>query len=92
MSRPRTIGIAVDRVGEIVDELDDQLGQLVGGRRLAGEEESARRHLEIGVLAQPVVKHHDAQRVQQLPLVFVDALDLAIEDACRGLPFDRWSA
>ena len=53
---------------------------MVGGRRLAGEEERARRHLEARVLPQPVVEHDHAQRVQQLPLVFVDALDLAVED------------
>ena len=36
-----------------------------------------------GVLAQPVIQHDDAKRVQQLPLVFVDALHLAIKDAVR---------
>ena len=59
------------------------LARLVGGRRLAGEEESSRRHVEIRIVPQPVVEHHDAERVQQLPLVFVDALDLTIEDAVR---------
>ena len=75
--------IAVDRAGKIVDELDDELGQLIGRRRFAGEEERPRRHLEAGILAQPVIEHDDAQRIQQLPLVFVDALDLAIEDRVR---------
>ena len=37
----------------------------------------------MGVLSQPVVEHDDAQRVQQLPFVFVNALDLAIEDVVR---------
>ena len=37
----------------------------------------------LGILAQAVVEHDDAQRVEQLPLVFVDALDLAIEDRFR---------
>ena len=83
MSRPRIGRIAIDGAGEIVDELDDDLGELIGGRRLAGKKESARRHLELRVLAQPIVEHHDAQRVEQLALVFVDALDLAIEDAVR---------
>ena len=71
------------RAGQVVEELDDELGQLVGGRRLAGEEERARRHLEVRVLPQPVVEHDDAQRVQELPLVLVDALDLAVEDRIR---------
>ena len=65
---------------EVVDELDDELGEVVGGRGLAGEEERARRHVEFGILAQPVVEHDDVQRVQELPLVFVDALDLRVED------------
>ena len=55
----------------------------VGGRRLAGEEERPRRHFEVRVLAQPVVEHDDVQRVQQLPLVLVNALDLAVEDRVR---------
>ena len=83
MRRPRIGGIAVDGAGQVVDELDDELGQVVGRRRLAGEEERPRRHLEVRILAQPVVEHHDAQRIEQLPLVFVDALDLAIEDGVR---------
>ena len=32
------------------------------------------------VLAQAVVEHDDVERVQELPLVFVDALDLRVED------------
>ena len=36
--------------------------------------------VERRVLAQPVVEHDDVQRVEQLPLVLVDALDLAVED------------
>src|SRR5262245_14335172 len=73
--------VAVDSTGQVVDELDDDLGQLVSGGCLAGEKESPRRHVKLGVLPQPIVEYHDAERVQQLPLVFMDALDLAIEDA-----------
>ena len=32
------------------------------------------------VLAQAIVEHDDVQRVQQLPFVFVDALDLRVEN------------
>ena len=71
------------RLSQIVDELDDDLRQLIGGRRLAGEEEGARGHVEVRVLAQPVIENDDPQRVEQLPLVFVNALDLAIEDRVR---------
>src|SRR5262249_36048245 len=47
------------------------------------EKESPRRHIKLWVLPQPIVEHHNAQRVEELPLVFVDALNLAIEDAIR---------
>ena len=53
---------------------------MVGRCRLAGEEKDPRRHFEIRVFAQSIVEYHDAQRVQQLSLIFVDTLDLTIED------------
>src|SRR4051794_4609277 len=40
-------------------------------------------HFEGRVLAQPVVKHDDSQGIQELPLIFMDALDLAIENRLR---------
>ena len=87
-SRPRTAGSPSMVAGQVIDELDDQLGEMIGGRGLAGEEERPRRHLQVRVLPQPVVEHHDAQGVEKLPFVFMDALDLAIEDGVRihGLP------
>jgi hypothetical protein len=66
-----------------VDELDDQFGEPIGWRGLSGEEERPRRHFEAGLIAQPIVQHNDAQGVQQLALVFVDALDLAVEHVGR---------
>ena len=75
--------VAIDRAGQIVDEFDDQLGQAIGGRRLAGEEKRPRQHFETRVFPQPIVENDDAQRVQQLTLVFVNALDLAVEDGVR---------
>ena len=56
---------------------------MVSRRRLSGEHECPRRQLELGVLAQTVVKHDHPQRVEQLPLVFMDALDLTVEDGIR---------
>ena len=41
----------------------------------------SRRHIQIWIFPQPIVKHHDAERIEHLPLVFVNALDLRIEDA-----------
>ena len=75
-------GIGVDRRGD-VEELDDDLREPVGRRGLAREEKRPRGHVEVGVRAEAVVEDDDAERVEQLPLVFVDALDLAIEDRVR---------
>jgi len=73
--------IVIDGAGKIVDELDNHFSQVISGCRLASEEEGSWHYLEIGILAQPVIKDHDPERVQQLALVFVYALDLTIEDA-----------
>src|SRR6202023_1035789 len=45
--------------------------------------ERPRRHLKIRILSQPVVKHHDAERIEQLSLVFVNPFNLAIKDGVR---------
>ena len=57
-------------------------------RRYAGAALPAKKNVRgtnshIRVLAQPVVENDDVQRVQQLPLVFVDALHVAVEDRLR---------
>ena len=49
--------------------------------------------VELRVLAQAIVENDDPQRVEQLPLVLVNALDLAVEDRIRidddlGVPLD----
>ena len=56
---------------------------MIGGCCLAGEEISSRRHVEAGVFSQPIVENDDAQRIEKLPLVFVDALDLTVENGVR---------
>ena len=56
---------------------------MVGRRRLTREQERPRSHLKVRVLPHAIVEHDDPQRVQQLPLVFVDALDLAIKNCVR---------
>ena len=73
--------VGINEGGQIVDEFDDDFSQVVSGRGFAGEEENSRRRIHTWIFPQPVVKHHDAKRIEQLPLVFVDALDLAVENA-----------
>ena len=72
--------VGVNRIRQIADEFYDELGQAVGWCRLTSEEKCARHHLHIGIFAQPVISNHNPQCVQQLPLIFVDALDVAVED------------
>jgi len=48
--------IAIDGGGQVVDEFDDQLGEVVGRCRLACEEKRSRRRFVIGVLSQAVVE------------------------------------
>ena len=80
LSLPPDDRVDVDHGGDVVDQLDDQLGQGVGRRGLAGEEEGARRHVEPRVVAQAIVQDDDVKNIEQLALVFVDPLDLAVED------------
>src|ERR1700683_4996972 len=75
--------ISVYRLSQVVDELDDDFREIVGWRRLAGEEERARRDIETRILTQTLIDNNDPQSIEQLALIFVDALDLAIEDGVR---------
>ena len=76
-------GVVVDRLGDGVDQLDDQLGDEVAGCRLAAENESARSDLKVRVGLEPVVERDDVQRIEVLTLVFVYALDLNVEHPIR---------
>ena len=59
------------------------LARVVRRGRLPGEEERPGPDVETRIFPEPVVEDHDAQGVEQLPLVLVDALDLTVEDAVR---------
>jgi len=76
-------GVVVDDLADIVDELDDALGRHVAGGRLAGEDHRARHPVGRGVGQHGLVARHHLQHVEQLALVFVDALDLHVEQAGR---------
>jgi hypothetical protein len=72
--------IGVHRLGNGVDQLDDQLGQEITRRGLGAEDEGARRHVGLRIALQAQVKREDVQHVQGLPLVFMQALGLDIEE------------
>ena len=62
-----------------MDQVNDALGHGVGRRGLAGEDDAARRRIVGDAVNDGVVVGDDVQHVEQLPLVFVDALDLYVE-------------
>mmetsp|Transcript_21532 Transcript_21532/g.83660 ORF Transcript_21532/g.83660 Transcript_21532/m.83660 type:complete len:662 (+) Transcript_21532:1047-3032(+) len=59
----------------------DALGHLVGRGGLAGDDDRARHPARVRVVADGLVAADHVQQVQQLALVFVDALDLDVEQA-----------
>src|SRR5262249_35770995 len=71
--------IVVDRIGDGVDELDDELGHEIAGGGLAAEDEGARGNECFRVALETQVEGEDVQGVEVLALVFVDALDLNVE-------------
>ena len=72
--------VGVDHPRHVVGELYDQLGVVVGRRRLAGEELHPRGPVPLRVRADLVVERHRLDDVEELALVLVDALDLDVED------------
>jgi hypothetical protein len=73
--------VAVDDVRDGVDELDDELRHAVARGRLRAEEERARLPRLAALGAE--VERHDVERVEELALVLVQALDLHVEDRRR---------
>ena len=73
-------------------QLDDALGHLVPRRRLAPDDAQARHHLcplRGAHLLDQAVAVDDAQHVEQLALVLVDALDLDVKHGGR-VHLDTW--
>src|SRR5215831_1480329 len=50
------VGIMVYHITDRVDELDDQLGHEVSGSRFSAEDESTGRHVEVGIVLEPMVE------------------------------------
>ena len=72
-------GILIHRIGHIVDQLNDQLGHVVRRGRFAGEHDHTRHHIGLRITQDALVARDHVQEVEQLALVFVDALDLHIK-------------
>ena len=75
--------IVVDRDGDVIDQLDDLLGHVIGRRCLAGKHHRARHPVGIRIGEDAVVTGDHMQHIEQLALVFMDALDLDIEQGRR---------
>ena len=77
------LGVGVDDLGDVVGELDDQLGALVAGRGLAGEYLDPRRPIAVRLQPDGEIERDRFQDVEKLALVFVDSLDLHVEHRRR---------
>src|SRR5512143_2237475 len=73
------IGIVIDHLGNGIDQLDNQLCHEVSRRGLAAEDERAGHYVLIGSFLDAIVQSNNVQNVEVLPLVFVDPLDLNVE-------------
>ena len=78
-SSPRTAGSLLTTRATSLIELDDQLGVPVARRRLAGEDLDPRHPVPLRMRADRVIERDRLEDVEELALVFVDALDLDVE-------------
>jgi hypothetical protein len=69
----------VNDIGHIVDQLDGFFRHIVTGSRLAANQYTTVGPVGGIALLDPVIKVYGMQDIQQLPLVFVDALDLDVK-------------
>ena len=79
--------IVVDHAGKRVNEADNALRHRVARCSLCTEKEGLRLHDAIGIVTQLLIEVNDVQRIQKLALVFVQTLDLHIEN-CIGVERD----
>ena len=77
---PGDIGIPAEDPPQRVDELDDELGPQIARGRLGPEDEGPGHDVPGGIVLDPMIKGDDMQGVQELAFVFVQALDLDVED------------
>lgn len=76
--------VTVDRPGEVIEELDDQLGQMIPRGRSPGKKEGAGRHFQLRVFPQTVVYSTTIRRAfSNCRLYFMNTFDLAVENGIR---------
>ena len=75
--------VRVHGFADCVDEFDDALRQEVAGRSFAAEDEAARGHIRLRIASQSQIECENVEHSEMLPLVFVDALYLHVEERLR---------
>ena len=76
--------VVVDNFGDVVDEFDVEFGGGVAGGCFSAEEDDARDAVGVGVGLEFAIEVDDVEQIQELALVFVDALDLNVEEHVAG--------
>src|SRR5262249_9797679 len=87
------IRIIIQDLSHRVDQLNDQLRHEVARSSFAAENKGSGHQVDIAVVFDTVVQRDDVQQVQMLPLIFMQAFHLNVEDRFRihyniGLVFD----
>ena len=77
-------GVVVDLGCHGVDGFDDELGGIVSWRGFGCEDEDAWGERFLGILENAAVEGQNVEQIQVLTLVFVQALDLDVEEG-RGI-------
>ena len=72
--------VVVDDVRHYADKTNDLLSHIITARRLRSEDKRPRHYVHIGVRLQFVIQLQNVQSVQKLTFVFVQPLDLHVEN------------
>ena len=78
-------GIAVDEISHAVYIMNNCLCTAVSRRGFGAEDKGGRRKVLDAAVLDGQIQIHDTQRVQQLALILVQALDLHIKDLNNAL-------
>ena len=75
--------VGIDHAGHIIDQPDDQFGPVIRSTGLGAENKRPRIERHIRIFPDFIIQIHNMQNVQQLPFVFMQPLDLYIENGIR---------
>ena len=81
------IGVVIDKLGDGVDKLDNELGHSITRRGLAAENKCASGYIGLRIFLERQIPRKDMEHIEMLPLVLMDAFCLNIEERV-GFDFD----